>query len=92
MWFELKGDARLKQCASEGCGGQQTWRLEAGGTASNYCSGCKARMDRPSDRHDALKALALDMGRLIRSVDESGEHSEFWTQDGDYIIDGRFPR
>lgn len=38
------------------------------------------------------RTLALDMGRVIRSLDESGEHSELWTQDGDYIIDGRFPR
>lgn len=40
----------------------------------------------------ALRELALDMGRLIRRMDESGEHSEFWTMDEDYIIDGRFPR
>src|SRR5438067_1886933 len=42
MWFELKGDARLGRCASEGCGGQPIWRLEADGIGSNYCSGCKA--------------------------------------------------
>jgi hypothetical protein len=41
---------------------------------------------------ERLRTLVLDMGRLIRSLDESGEHSEFWTQDGDYIIDGRFPK
>lgn len=39
-----------------------------------------------------LRSLALDMGRLIRRMDETGEHSEFWTQDGNYIIDGRFPK
>jgi hypothetical protein len=46
MWFELKGDERLKRCATEGCGGQPTWRLEHGGTGSNYCSGCKERIGR----------------------------------------------
>jgi len=44
MWFELKGDARLGCCTSEGCGGQPTWRLEAGGAGSNYCSGCKQKI------------------------------------------------
>lgn len=44
-WFELKGDERLSTCATEGCGGQQTWRLEAGGIGSNYCSGCKAKIE-----------------------------------------------
>lgn len=38
------------------------------------------------------KDLVLDMGLVIRNLDESGEHSEFWTQDDDYIIDGRFSK
>jgi hypothetical protein len=45
MWFELKGDARLGRCDSEDCGGQPTWRLEAGGVGSNYCSGCKEKIE-----------------------------------------------
>jgi hypothetical protein len=51
MWFELKGDSRLGRCATEGCGGQPTWRLEAGGCGSNYCSGCKVRLgfDEPAE-------------------------------------------
>jgi hypothetical protein len=44
MWFKLSGDARLGACASENCWGQPTWRLEAGGVGSNYCSGCKERI------------------------------------------------
>lgn len=44
FWFDLKGDARLGECASEGCGGQPIARLEAGGIGSNYCSGCKAKI------------------------------------------------
>lgn len=39
---------------------------------------------------EQLRSLVLDMGRLIRRLDETGEHSEWWTQDGDYIIDGRW--
>lgn len=45
-WFQLKGDARLGRCASQKCGAQPTWRLEAGGTGSDYCSGCKEKIDR----------------------------------------------
>ena len=45
MWFELKGDDRLRECATDGCGGQPTWRLEAGGAGSNYCSGCKEKIE-----------------------------------------------
>src|SRR4051812_3923943 len=44
MWFELNGDARLGRCDSDRCGGQPTWRLEAGGVGSNYCSGCKEKI------------------------------------------------
>lgn len=44
MWFSLKGDERLGRCASEGCGGQPTYRLEADGVGSNYCSGCKEKI------------------------------------------------
>lgn len=44
MWFELRGDARLGRCATEGCGGQPTWRLEAGGVGSDYCSGCREKI------------------------------------------------
>ena len=43
-WFDLTGDARLSACATEGCGGQPTKRLEAEGVGSNYCSGCAAKI------------------------------------------------
>ena len=43
-WFNLTGDARLGACTTEGCGGQPTKRLEAGGVGSNYCSGCAAKI------------------------------------------------
>lgn len=60
MWFELKGDERITQrCASEDCGGQPTFRLEAGGVGSNYCSGCKAKIETLDDwmaREDADQA------------------------------------
>jgi hypothetical protein len=45
MWFDLKGDERLKRCATEGCGGQPIYRLEAEGVGSNYCSGCRAKIE-----------------------------------------------
>lgn len=58
-WFKIGGDARLGRCASERCGGQPTWRLEADGVGSNYCSGCKARIEaeellKPSREHLAM--------------------------------------
>ena len=45
MWYELKGDKRLEDCTSVGCGGQSTWRLESGGVGSDYCSGCKETIE-----------------------------------------------
>lgn len=45
MWFDLKGDQRLGRCATEGCGGQPTFRLEAEGVGSNFCSGCRREVD-----------------------------------------------
>lgn len=60
MWFALKGDERLNQCATQGCGGQPTWRLEARGVGSNYCSGCKDKIldaDYEMDRAEALDSI-----------------------------------
>lgn len=45
-WFKLTGDERITQrCATLGCGGQPTWRLEAEGVGSNYCSGCREKIN-----------------------------------------------
>lgn len=45
MWFELKGDERITQrCATDGCFGQPTWRLEHEGVGSNHCSGCREKI------------------------------------------------
>lgn len=44
-WFKLGNDERLKRCATDRCGGQPTWRLESDGVGSNYCSGCKERIE-----------------------------------------------
>lgn len=45
MWFYRRGDARLGECATEGCWQAPIYRLEAGGIASNYCSACRSRID-----------------------------------------------
>lgn len=45
-----------------------------------------------ADEMEGLRALAIDMGRAIRRLDDDNEHLEFWTQDGDYVLDGRFRR
>lgn len=45
-WFKLTGDERINQrCTTEDCGGQVTERLEANGVGSNYCSGCRAKIE-----------------------------------------------
>lgn len=41
MWFKLEGDKRFGRCATQGCGGQPIYRLEVGGTGSDFCSGCR---------------------------------------------------
>lgn len=39
---------------------------------------------------ERLRALVLEMGRAIRRLDSDDEYLEFWTQDGEYVLDGRF--
>lgn len=67
MWFERKGDARLERCDSEGCGGAPIWRLGAGGTGSNYCSGCKERIER------GLAPIKLVCLNCMRSMEYARE-------------------
>lgn len=58
MWFDLKGDERITQrCATEGCGGAPTSRLEADGVGLNYCSGCRADIETLPDRLAAAREL-----------------------------------
>lgn len=75
-WFKLFGDSRLGACATDGCGGQPTWRLEAGGVGSNYCSGCSARIralsasplteEHPTHRHKkrGTEYVLIGYGRM----------------------------
>lgn len=42
--------------------------------------------------NERLVALTLDMGRAIRHLDSDHEYLELWTLDGDYLLDGRFPK
>jgi hypothetical protein len=46
-WFALEGDEQ-GSCATEGCGGQPGYRLEAGGVGSNYCYRCYAKLTAPA--------------------------------------------
>ena len=59
MWFELKGDERLGRCATEGCGGQPSSRLEASGVGSNYCSGCRSKIEESEANHQHAVMSAL---------------------------------
>lgn len=65
MWFELRGDERLGRCTSDGCGGQPTSRLEAGGIGSNFCSGCRAAIERLQSRQ---KEDLSEQRRIVSSV------------------------
>jgi hypothetical protein len=52
MWFKLGlGDERLGRCATEGCGGQPIWRFEHEGVGSNFCSGCRAKLEQLDETH-----------------------------------------
>lgn len=61
MWFDLKGDERLGRCATQGCGQQPIYRFEIGGTGSNFCSGCRAFIEREARRCRSA-ALADEQG------------------------------
>lgn len=103
MWFDLKGDARHGRCASEGCGGQPTWRLEAGGVGSNYCSGCKDRMEKPIQSPEERREIASrNLAKYfcviagIEAVDSLDGSSNWWMflREAEGIYDGlvkRFP-
>lgn len=82
MWLKLKGDERINQrCATEGCGGQPTERLEAMGTGSNFCSGCRenieryaaiAARDKPDD--DLMDEIDADIGFPFTRSNPFGEN------------------
>lgn len=75
MWFELKGDERItRRCASEGCHRQPTWKLEADGAGSFYCSGCKAMIEEPDNYEKAMRSLVETFG--YRPDERGGEQ---WT-------------
>lgn len=37
-----------------------------------------------------MVGLSLSQGSTIRAMDESGDHSELWANDGNYVPDSRF--
>lgn len=86
-WFELKGDERINErCASENCPGQPTWRLEADGVGSNFCSGCKEHIENTCDccgktmRHTHLGVRSVS--RLFVCQDCRGEGMKRLGRDG----------
>lgn len=67
---------------------QTEWpNLDYAAEARQICRDAQA--DREEIRR--LRALILDMGRVIRRLDDEHEHLEWWTQDGDYVLDSRWP-
>lgn len=57
---------------------------------SDSIDACTLKARSLTDENAKLRSLVLEMGRVIRRLDEDNEHLELWTQDGDYILDGRF--
>ena len=47
-WTQLPFDGRPYACATSDCERQAAWRFEAGGVASDFCSDCKAVIQRGS--------------------------------------------
>lgn len=60
----------------------------------NLLGKCREALEAPTPDEEiaALRSLVLEMGTAIRHLDEDHEHLAFWTQDGGYVIDGRFRR
>lgn len=60
----------------------------------NLLGACREALETPTppDEIAALRSLVLEMGTAIRHLDEDHEHLEFWTQDGDYVLDRRYRR
>lgn len=52
-WFPLEQHQRMRHhwnlCASDGCMGIPTSRLEFDGVGSNYCSKCRVKIEKPGD-------------------------------------------
>lgn len=89
MWFNIRGDERLGRCATEGCGGQPTFRLEADGTGSNYCSGCKASiesaaMERMTDGYNILRSALAWFDS--HEVEARLKHLPQWAADARELI------
>lgn len=71
MWFDLKGDERISErCATDGCCGQPTSRLETDGVASVYCSGCRAKIEKPN----FLLLSDEELRRFDKALIDSTEH------------------
>lgn len=47
-------------------------------------------IDLQRERKEVLAKLILKMGHIIRRLDDSNEYLEYWTQDGEYMIDDIF--
>jgi hypothetical protein len=43
-FFRLGGDARLRECATDGCFQLVSIRMERGGIGSDYCEPCAAQV------------------------------------------------
>jgi len=44
-WFNISRDRHIVRCDTEWCEYQASFRLEAGGVGSNYCSACKIKIE-----------------------------------------------
>lgn len=76
---EARANSRRIAAAINACQGIPTEALEQGTVAEMLAALKQAH------------SLILDMGKIIRGLDDNHEWLEFWTQDGDYLCsDSRF--
>lgn len=70
-FFRLGGDARLRQCASDGCFQHVSYRVEFGGIGSEHCQPCAQKIAEQAEL-DGLRAR-LALHDAIAEIEEGAE-------------------
>ena len=79
-FFALSGDARLRDCATEGCGQHVSIRVERDGVGSEHCEPCArkiaATLAAPSPSQEALREAIRPF--IDKAFELSGYDDEFY--------------
>lgn len=70
-FFELRGDARLRECDTDGCYQHCSIRMERGGVGSDYCEPCarKIATPQPSDEAATLRAQLAEARAALAAAE-----------------------